>query len=55
MIPPIKILENVGFKGFYTEGVSKTYNSSLSHSATPFVLVEKTTPTPVIGLLRYRK
>jgi Na+/pantothenate symporter len=31
------------------------YKSSLSHSATPFVLVEKTTPTPVIGTLRRRK
>jgi hypothetical protein len=35
--------------------VTKFYNSALFHTATPFVAAEKTTPTPVIGLLRSRK
>ncbi len=35
--------------------MSLIYNSSLSQSATPFVLVEKVTPTAVIGKLRRRK
>jgi hypothetical protein len=31
------------------------YNSALSHAETPFFDAEKTTPTPVMGLLRSRK
>ena len=34
---------------------ARIYNSALSQSAMPFVSVEKTTPTPVIGLFKCRK